>query len=105
MIIPNGKIQFLSQTDGGIDENGYPYGGVLSSGPSIDCQYNFNENRLAKSGGESIISKSFTIWVEMPCEGMTERIRLEGYDGRVIGDFSVKSITPLQAVCQYQITV
>ena len=48
--------------------------------------------------------KSFSILIEEQ-EFQAEQIRLTDRSGKVIGDFPIKQIEPLEAVCQLRIIV
>ena len=104
MIIPNGTIEFKQKTSGGIDpETGYAIrsSDVKWSNP-LPCQIVTNShNALALSKqGEHITSASYQVLIdEQPFEG-GEQIRLTYDTGKVLGEFSVKHIEPLEAVCQ-----
>lgn len=105
MIIRNGYIEYITTTNGGIDENGYPTGGVATYGVPIPCQYSFSRNNRSMSNGEHMVRESYSILVEFNKEPKTERIRLTRLNGEVIGEYSIISNEPLRAVCQERILV
>ena len=108
MIIPNGTIEFISKTSGGLDANGYPVKAVKSYGSLIPCQYSANTyNNLGKTNGESFIKASYSILIEAvyPMQ-MTELLRLRDRKGEVVKEeVSVLEVEPLDAVCQIRILV
>ena len=106
MIIPNGTIEFGVNSGGGFDENGYPIASTTAYGAPIPCQFRHTSlNRLAISNDEHYVQVRYTIWVEVYDGFPTERVRLKSRLGRQIGEFSVIGVTPLEAVCQYEILV
>lgn len=108
MIIPNGTIEIKQKKSGGIDlETGYarPSSDVVWGEP-IPCQTLANKyNALALSKqGEHIISASYSVLIdERPIEG--EQVRLKDGNGKVIGEFSIIQIEPLEAVCEIRIWI
>lgn len=108
MIIENGTIEVQRSNGGGIDATtGFPTAASASWGIPIPCQFSpVKVNRLAQSQGEPVIEKSFTILIEeQPQEFAAERVRLKTDTGRVVGEFSIISAEPLEAVGQVKITV
>ena len=107
MIIQNGYVQYIENSGGGLDDNGYPTAPTTTYGTAIPCQYQANSHSyLGKSNGEAFIRASYTILVEY--DGVreeTERLRLSDKAGNKIGDFSVLMFEPLDAVCQMRILV
>lgn len=108
MIIQNGTIEVQSSTGGGLNTTtGFPRVATPSWGDPIPCQFSpVKVNRLAQSQGEPVVEKSFTILIEeQPQEFEAERVRLKTGTGRVVGEFSIISAEPLEAVGQVKITV
>ena len=108
MIISNGTIEIKQKTCGGIDpETGYPKrSSDVVWGEPIPCQTLTNKyNALALSKeGNPIISASYTVLIdEQPFEG--EQVRLKDRQGKVIGEFSIIQIEPLEAVCEIRIWI
>lgn len=109
MIIQNGTIEAKIKQAGGINhETGFP---VKSTGeafmPAIPCQYTANQyNQLGRTNGERFTVAAYTILIEQQRTPFTaEQIRLKDMDGNIVGDFSVMSIEPIDAVCQMKILV
>ena len=107
MIIPNGTVEFISRSAGGIDEHGYPVAATATYGNPVPCQYVANTfDYLGKSEGERFIRAAYSILVETVLPfGLTENLRLKDRDGRPLGDYSVLRFEPLDAVCQLRILV
>lgn len=109
MIIPNGTIEFITNTAGGLDKDGYPVKSGTTYGPVIPCQYIANNrNTLGRSNGEAFIKANYQIlieWLDYKADGKTERLRLKSRSGVEIGEYSVMNIEPLDAVCQVRILV
>lgn len=107
MIIVNGTIEVKTKTAGGINpETGYPIKSAnVGWGDPIDCQYLVNKyNALAKTQGEPYTSASYAVLIEEhPFEA--EQIRLKDRSGKVIGEFSVIQIEPLEAVCETMVWI
>lgn len=107
MIIPNGHIEIKTKTGGGIDPStGFPSPAEVSWGAPIPCQMVVSRlNKLGRTTqGEHVTTVSYSILIEdQPFSA--ERIRLSGNDGKVIGEFSIISMEPLEAVGQIRITV
>lgn len=108
MIIENGTIELKQKTSGGgIDpKTGYPVkpASVSWSDP-IPCQYSANKyDNLGRVNGEHFTTAEYTILIEeQPFD--TEQIRLKDRTGKVIGEFSVIQVEPLEAVCELRILV
>lgn len=108
MIIPNGTIEFIKNTAGGVDENGYPVASSASYSKPIPCQFMANTHSfLGKSNGEAFIKASYTILIEaLSCVCKTELLRLKDCCGNVIKEkASVLEFEPLRAVCQLRIII
>lgn len=108
MIITNGTIQIKQKQAGGIDpETGHP---IKSSaavfGEPIACQIIVNKyNALGMSQGEHATLASYQVLIdEQPFDA--EQVRLtDSKTGKVIGDFSVIWVEPLEAVCEIRIWI
>ncbi len=118
MIIANGTIEpkykrtNSADTDGdGIDDNtSYPIEPTddsVSWGAPIECQFIPNKrNNLGVVNGEAYTVAKYQILVredEWPSD--SEVIRLKNLAGRVVGEFSIISAEPLEAVCEVSILV
>lgn len=108
MIIPNGTIQIKRKTSGGgIDpETGYAKRSAsVDWGSPIPCQYVVNKyNALAVSANEHITSASYQVLIdEQPFDGA--QVRLMDSEGKVLGEFSIIWIEPLEAVCQIRVWI
>lgn len=109
MIIANGTIEIKKKAAQGIDpKTGYP---IVPSGATwgqpIECQFSANKyDYLGKSNGEHFTVASYSILIEEQPLGEFEQIRLtDSVTGKILGEFSVIQIEPLQAVCELRITV
>lgn len=108
MIIPNGTIQIKRKTSGGGIN---PETGYANRPASVDwdtpipCQYVVNRyNALALSDNEHITSASYAVLIdEQPFEG--QQARLMDSEGKVLGEFSIIQIEPLEAVCEIRLWV
>ena len=109
MIIPNGTIEFITNSNGGLDKDGYPVKSDQTYGPVVPCQYQANtRNTIGKNNGETFIKATYSIlieWLDFKSDGKTERIRLKSVSGNLIGEYTVLDIEPLPAVCQVRILV
>ncbi len=107
MIIANGTIEPKVKTGGGLDpETGYPVRPEASWGDPIPCQFvPVTHDKLGTTkGGEHFTEAAYTILIEeQPFHA--EQVRLTGRGGTVVGEFSVRRIEPLDAVCEVRITV
>ena len=106
MIIANGTIRVKVKTGGGIDPvTRFPVMPEVSWGEPIPCQYIPNRHdKLGVASGEHFTVATYTILIEEQ-PFTAEQIRLSDRDGVVLGEFSVRQIEPLDAVCQVRITV
>ena len=106
MIIPNGTIEPKQKSGGGIDlETGHPLPVSVGWGDPIDCQYSFSKyDWQAQLRGEPSTQRSYSILIEQQCF-TAEQIRLRDRDGNTVGEFPIRSIEPLDAVCQLRIIV
>ncbi len=109
MIIPNGYIQYvLTENEGGIDANtGYAIENSSTLSQYVPVQFNpLRFNYLSKENGEPVTKQGYAIFIEYSSGAVqSERIHLYRSDMTEVGEFSVISITPLDAVCQYKLTV
>lgn len=107
MIIPNGLLQVIMRTGGGIDpETGHarrPASSVY--GEDIPCQIlPKTYDALAVSNGGNYTLAEYEILIdERPFEAVA--IRIENDKGQELGEYSVKEIEPLPAVYQIRIIV
>lgn len=109
MIIANGYIRYvLTDNEGGVDAaTGYAVASTTTLSGYVPVQYNpATFNYLSKENGEPVTRQGYAIFVEYLSGAVqSERLRLYGADMTEVGEFSVISITPLDAVCQYKLTV
>jgi len=107
MIIRNGTVQFVTLENGGLDDNGYPTPPSKTYGEGVPCQYMPAKRDLqARANEEAVRELGFTILLEMSVHlRPTEMLRLSDRFGREIGEYSVISIEPLDAVQQVKILV
>ncbi len=107
MIIQNGTIETKAKAGGGIDrETGYAIKPSAASWDEpIACQYTPNShNFLGVTTGQHFTQASYTILIEeQPFDA--EQIRLKDMSGKVVGEFSILSIEPLEAVGEVKIIV
>lgn len=106
MIIPNGTIRFKVKSGGGIDPvTGHAQKPTSSWGEPIPCQYTANSyNRLARVMGEASTQQSYEILIEeqhIP----SEQLKLTDDRAGEVGDFSIRQVEPLNAVCEMRILV
>ena len=109
MIIANGYIRYiLTDTEGGIDEStGYAVASTTSFSNYVPVQYNpMSFSYLSKENGEPVTRQGYAVFVEYVSGAIqSERLQLYAADMTEVGEFSVISITPLDAVCQYKLTI
>lgn len=108
MIIQNGTIEFVTLSGGGLDSTtGHPLATTKEYGCEIPCQYvPASQSLRQRENGEAVTRLSWVIFIESNWQCIaTERIRLKGRCGRTIGEYSIIQIEPLDAVCEYRITV
>ena len=109
MIIANGTIEIKGKTAQGIDpETGYPIAPTgVTWGEPIECQYSANKyDWLGKANGEHFTVAIYSILIEEQPLGEFEQLRLtDSVSGKVLGEFSVIQVEPLEAVCELRITV
>lgn len=106
MIIPNGTIETKQKTGGGIDpETGHAIPASVVWGAPIPCQYSASKHDWqAQKRGEAITQRSYTVLIEEQ-PFTAEQIRLRDRSGKEVGEFPIKQIEPLEAVCQLRISV
>lgn len=108
MIIQNGTIQIKEKVGGGIDpKTGHPIRPNASFGDAIACQYLPNKyNTLATSKGEHFTQAEYQVLLDDDGQPFTaEQIRLTDRSGKVLGEFSVMQIEPLEAVNQIRLWI
>lgn len=107
MIIQNGTIEVKQKAGGGINhETGYPNkpASVTWEVP-IPCQYSANKySNLGRVNGEHFTTAAYTVLIEEQ-PFTAEQIRLKDLAGKVIGEFSVIQVEPLNAVCELRILI
>ena len=110
MIIQNGYISIKEKPKAeGIDPaTGFPIKASIEiySEP-IPCQYIPNKyNHLGVSNGEHFTVAQYTILIEQqPLPFTAEQVRLTDMESNKIGDFSIISADPLDAVSEIKITI
>lgn len=109
MIIVNGFIQPKQKTPSEpvIDpKTGFPQKPEDAEwGKPIECQFSATRyNALGKASGEPYTSQSYEILIEAQ-PFVAEQIKLHNLAMEAIGEFSVISATPLDAVGQIKILV
>lgn len=108
MIIENGTIEIKHKQAGGIDlETGHPiHSSNVTYGSPIPCQYIINRyNALAMSQGEHVTLASYQVLIDEQPFDDAEQIRLTDKSGKVVGEFSIIKIEPLEAVCEIRIWI
>lgn len=108
MIIENGTIEMKRKGGGGIDPTtGYPRKPTgVSWGDPIPCQYVANKyNNLGRANGEHFIAATYSILVEEQTLDDGEQLRLKDRTGKVVGEFSIIQVEPLEAVSEIRILV
>lgn len=107
MIIQNGTIQIKRKTVSGIDpETGYARKpSAVDWDQPIPCQYLVNSyNALAIVNNEHVTAATYQVLIdEQPFDG--QQVRLMDSEGKVLGDFSIKQIEPLRAVCEIRLWI
>ena len=111
MIIANGYIQpkqKTATTQAVIDPTtGHPRKGAVEAnwGERIECQYSANRyNALGRVLGEPHTDRSYEILIEAQ-PFAAEQVRLLNLAGEIVGEFSIISATPLDAVSQIKLLV
>ena len=107
MIIENGTIEVKNKTGGGgIDpETGFPVKAQSSWGNPIPCQFIPNRsNRLGIVSGEHFSIAHYTVLIEER-NFNAEQIRLKDRSGKILGEFSIMQVEPLEAVCEIKLMI
>ena len=109
MIIQNGTIEFKTQVEGAIDpETGYrsqPASASWSEAQPANIQV-VKVNQLAQAlGGEHFTEKSYEVYLEEDTPILSERFRLKDITGKLLGEFSISQVVPLEAICMKCIKV
>lgn len=107
MIIQNGTIEAKQKAGGGINpETGYPNKPTSATWEApIPCQYSANKySNLGRVNGEHFTTATYTVLIEEQ-PFTAEQIRLKDLAGKVIGEFSVIQVEPLNAVCELRILI
>ena len=107
MIIANGTIEFKRKSGGGIDpETGHPIPVREYWSCPIPCQFIPNENRQARtSDGEHYHHYTHEVLVEEMQVCVTEQVLLRNRCGEAIGEYSIISVSPLEAVSELRIII
>lgn len=103
MIIPNGCIMFRKSVAGGMGSDGYPTTSTEEWIGCVECQILPGVNLQSRSRGEATTSHSYTLLVDR-MELPSEVIKLY-YEGKEIGQFSIRSYEHLDAVFQTRIII
>ena len=105
MIIANGTIEVKGKTGGGLNKKGYPQKSEATWGEPIPCQYIPNKhNKLGVVNGEHFTVAQYTVLIEEQ-EFNAEQIRLKDRTGKDLGEFSIMSVEPLEAVCEIRLLI
>lgn len=104
MIIANGHIEFDLSVAAGVDGNGYPIPAVERWSEAVECQYILSHNLQARNNGEATTTKSYVVYVEQ-ADIPSERVKLYDRNGVELGQYSIRSIEHLDAVCQTKLTL
>ena len=105
MIIANGTIEVKRKTGGGLNQKGYPQKAEATWGEPIPCQYIPNKhNKLGVVNGEHFTVAQYTVLIEEQ-EFNAEQIRLKDRTGKDLGEFSIMSVEPLEAVCEIRLLI
>lgn len=106
MIICNGTIEAKRKSGGGIDPTtGYPVACEVSYDEPIACQYLIAKlDRQALQGGVPATEASYEVLIEMqPFDA--DQVRLTDIHTGEVGEYSVISVEPLEAVWQLRIII
>lgn len=107
MIIENGTIELKYKEGGGFDPTtNYPVKPAsVYWGEPIPCQYTATRyNNLARVNGEAFNAAEYSILIEERTID-SEQLRLKDRNGNEVGEFSIKQVEPLEAVCELRILV
>ena len=107
MIIQNGTIEAKAKTGGGIDATtGHAVKPTTTSwGIPIPCQYiQLTHNKLGRVNGEHYTLATYQVLIEeQPFSA--EQVRLKDMAGNTVGEYSIISVKPLEAVCETEILI
>ena len=103
MIIPNGCIMFRKTVAGGMGSDGYPAATTEHWVGCVECQILPSGNLQSRSRGEATTTHSYTLLIDR-MELPSEVIKLY-YEGKEIGQFSIRSYEHLDAVFQTKIII
>lgn len=107
MLFTNGHIEFCTVSGGGIDPvSRYPEEVKIVWGDPVPCQWRSPKMALnaRTQDGSAFKDVSYEILVEWT-DISSERLRLYGDGGKLIGEFHVIRITPLREVSKVKIWV
>lgn len=110
MIIVNGHIRYKRKSGGGLDSaTGYPVTPTTAWSDAVDCQFvPVKQNLQANADQEPMTLRRYAIYLEgyQSCEvNVNEQVALYDDCDHLIGEFSVRSVTPLLAVDQTRLDV
>lgn len=109
MIIQNGTIEVKAKSGGGIDaETGHPIKATASWWNPLPCQYVpiAHDKQAVTTSGEPYTLATYMVLVEEQPFCITgEQVRLKDMKGGVVGEYSVRSVEYLEAVCETKITI
>ena len=109
MIVENGRIQVLEKSETTVyDENGFPSESEAVWGAEFPCQFKaaWYSNKAKSENSGTYVSASFEILIELPEEVFDyEQLRLYDNFGKIVGEYSVTSATPLAVVGLLRIIV
>lgn len=106
MIIQNGTIEIKTKSGGGINpDTGFPNKPESDWSDPIPCQYSANKyNKLGRVNGEHFTVASYVVLIEeQPFDA--GQVRLKTRSGKVLGEFSIMEVEPLDAVCELRILI
>lgn len=107
MIIQNGTIEAKAKTGGGIDATtGHAKKPTTATwGTPIPCQYiQLTHNKLGRVNGEHYTLATYQVLIEeQPFSA--EQVRLKDMAGNEVGQYSIISVKPLEAVCELEILI
>ena len=108
MIIENGTIEMKLKGGGGIDPmTGHPRKTLNAAwGAPIPCQYIANRhNNLGRVNGEHFTTAEYSVLIEEQPIVDIGQLRLKDRAGKIIGEFSVIQVEPLEAVSEIRILI
>lgn len=103
MIIPNGCIMFRKTVAGGMGSDGYPATTTEHWVGCVECQILPSVNLQSRSRGEAMTAQSYTLLIDR-MELPSEVVKLY-YEGKEVGQFSIRSYEHLDAVHQTKIII